>query len=292
MNTRHVTRLLVLVVAVTLLLTTATAQKVKPVTIYNTVPTTLPGNVASEGPEAYAFAELGDGIGFYASSGTIGKVTVIMSSWACQSGTWQAGCVSSGRNPTFNQDITINLYSSTGDINTGYTVGSALSGGSITQTFAIPYRPSATPGNCTDSSEWYNKKDKTCNHGIAFPITVDFSSLGIPVPPNGQLIVTVAYNTTHYGPFPIGEQAPCFASQAGCPYDALNISTDTTDGVYPANPGYQLDHNGIFVNYTLPNSSCTGTIVTGMVEQDTGTYINKTCWEGYHPEITVTVNPK
>jgi hypothetical protein len=288
LNSRHVNRLLVIVVAVTLLLSVATAQKIKPVTIYNTVPSSLPGNVASEGPEAYAFAELGDGIGFFASTGTIGKITVVMSSWACQSGTWQSGCVT-GKNAAFNQDITFNLYAVTGNIDTGYTVGERLS--SITQTYAIPYRPSATPASCSDPSEWYNKKDKGCYHGIAVPITVDFSSLAIPLPANGQLVITVAYNTTHYGPLPIGEGAACFTTQAGCPYDSLNISTDTTDGVYPTNPGYQLDHNGIFVNYTLPDNSCTKNIVTGMVEQDTGTYINQPCWQGYHPELTVVVNP-
>jgi hypothetical protein len=32
-----------------------------PQTVYNSIPKSLPGNVGSEGPEAYAFSELGDG---------------------------------------------------------------------------------------------------------------------------------------------------------------------------------------------------------------------------------------
>ena len=283
MNSRHVTRLLLIFVAVTLLLTAATAQKTKPqpIVVYDTVPTTLPSNVASEGPEAYAFAELGDGLGFLTSAGTIGKVTVVMSSWACQSGTWQAGCVS-GKNATFNQPLTFNLYSVSGSPDTGWTAGALIS--SVTQTFALPYRPSATPGKCSDPSEWYNNKDRGCYHGIAVPVTIDFSNLVIPIPANGQLVLTVAFNTTHYGPIPMGENQSCFSTQAGCPYDSLNISTDTTDGIFPLNPGFPLDDKSIFVNYTLPNNSCTGTISTGTVQQDSP------CWHGYHPEITVTIN--
>src|SRR5437763_1963845 len=31
--------------------------------VYNSIPKPLPGNVGSEGPEAYAFTEIGDGLG-------------------------------------------------------------------------------------------------------------------------------------------------------------------------------------------------------------------------------------
>ncbi len=34
----------------------------------------------------------------------------------------------------------------------------------------------------------------------------------------------LVYNTTSYGPTPIGPPAPCFTSSGGCPYDSLNIA--------------------------------------------------------------------
>src|SRR3954463_5291150 len=79
--------------------------------IYNSIPKTVPGNVASEGPEAYAFAELGDGLGLNPGGGTFGQVSLVMSSWACQSGNWySSNCVTAPGSP-FAQPITISLYS-------------------------------------------------------------------------------------------------------------------------------------------------------------------------------------
>jgi hypothetical protein len=58
-------------------------------TVYNSIPNPLPGNVSSEGPEAYAFSEIGDGLALAgATGGKLNQVTVIMSSWACTNGNW------------------------------------------------------------------------------------------------------------------------------------------------------------------------------------------------------------
>jgi hypothetical protein len=55
--------------------------------IFNSVPSPLPGNVASEGPEAYFYREIGDAIVFPSGTGgTLTTVTVVMSSWAAQAG--------------------------------------------------------------------------------------------------------------------------------------------------------------------------------------------------------------
>ena len=288
MNLRHTIFVLGLALVATLLLGAATAQKTS--VAYNSIPKPLPGNVASVGPEAYAFIELGDGLGTYGNiaplTSTIGDVTVVLSSWACQSGSWQANCVS-GKNASFNQDITFNLYAVSGNFQTGgpYVVGAQL--GSITQTFSIPYRPSATPNKCANAGQWYSNKEKTCYNGIAVPVTMDFSSLDISMPANGAVVVTVAYNTTDYGPNPMGQQA-CNTADGGCPYDSLNISTDTTNGSFPANPGYSIDPNGVFVSPSLNYAQCPGTLalIPGSVQEDTG------CWGGYHPQVMLTVNLK
>src|SRR5262245_52333904 len=63
--------------------------------IYSSVPQQVPANVASEGPEAYAFRELGDGVVFTAGAGGIfDHVRVVLSSWGCTKGHWYSGdCV-------------------------------------------------------------------------------------------------------------------------------------------------------------------------------------------------------
>jgi hypothetical protein len=81
-------------------------------TIFNSIPTPVPPDVASLGPEAYAFREVGDGILFpFGTGGTLTKIAVVMSSWACTSGNWHTfgTCVTSPH-ATFNQPITMNIY--------------------------------------------------------------------------------------------------------------------------------------------------------------------------------------
>src|ERR1700722_19297184 len=78
-------------------------------TIFNSIPTPLPGNVASEGPEAYGFAQIGDGIVFpTGTGGALTKIAVVLSSWACTSGNWfGAGTCVTPAHATFNQPITM-----------------------------------------------------------------------------------------------------------------------------------------------------------------------------------------
>jgi hypothetical protein len=268
---------LALVVGCAMIGTTAVAQTF---TLYNSIPNPLPGNVASEGPENYAFSELGDAIKLGENTGTIGKVTVILSSWACQNGNWHSGNCVSTPGANFRQPLTVKLYS----VSNRWTPPEVVSFlGSITETSNIPYRPTSTPALCGgDTSEWYSSKDKACYRGLAAPVAVDFSSLHIQVPAYGELAVTVAFDTTHYGPYPIGESAACFGTSAGCPYDFLNIATDSSKGILVGGP---LDNLGVFVNYTLPNHACDpATITTGQLVDDKG------CWDGYHPEISIIGN--
>jgi hypothetical protein len=208
-------------------------------TAYNSIPKTLPGNVMSEGPEAYAYSELGDGLSL-ASEGTLSQVTVVMSSWACQSGNWTGSfnggpaICATAPGATFSQPITVKVYAVQGTA-TAPAPGALL--GTVTETFDIPYRPSSTPAQCNnDGQKWYSKKDNTCYRGLAVPVMVNFSGLHIPVPTDDRIILTVSYNTTHYGPNPIGESTSCFGTAAGCPYDSLNISTDTTNGYFVGGP--------------------------------------------------------
>jgi hypothetical protein len=263
---------LIAAVCVVLLAGTVAAQTQ---TVYNSIPKPLPGNVSSYGPEAFSFREMGDGLFLTATTGTVGQVTVIMSSWACQTGGWSTGDCVTTPGATFSQPITINLYSVNLETSP-VSVGSPLA--TITQTFNIPFRPTSTPAQCGgDATRWYSNKDKTCYHGLAVPIAVNFSGQKIPLQANGALIVTVVFNTSTAGPSPLGTPGP---------YDSLNISTDTTNGTFQFIGG-PVDTQGIFVNYISPTWSCNGTTYGSLVD-DTGTG----CWTGYHPEIQVQANTK
>jgi len=207
-------------------------------------------------------------------------VTVVLSSWACESGHWNSGDCVTHPGATFTQPITVNVYQATaGSLPvTPPTAGTLIA--TMTQTFTLPYRPSSDASKCpadyAGNSRWFSEKDKTCYHGLAVPISFNFAaSSGFQLTPD--IVVTFAYNTTTAGPTPLGTQA-CSSSSGGCPYDSLNISTDGAGGQI----GTVLDPNGIFVNYILPNNACSPvTVVTGTLADDTG------CWAGYHPEIQV-----
>jgi len=162
----------------------------------------MPPNMPSYGPEAYSFSSLGDRILLKAGSPlTLDTVSVGMSSWACESGDWTNAC-STTPNATFNQDITLHVYDSAGNLV-----------GTRTQTFAIPYRPSPD-SNCTgtDAGKW-QAADGKCYNGKATKITFNLRTLGITLP-DEMMSYDVSFNTNTHGPSPIGHTGP---------YDSLNI---------------------------------------------------------------------
>jgi hypothetical protein len=288
--------------------TTALAQG--PLAIYNSIPSPLPVDSTSAGAEAVSFAELGDGLNLTASAGTIGQVTVVLNSWACQSGGVYAGNCVSGPGASFEQPITINIYSVTYN---GDVPGPLKKLGSITKTFAIPYRPTSNPTLCPASAatfglvRWYDSADKSCYYAINQAVTVDFTpdkiaipvgsyaapALGYPVTTTvagARIIVTVAYNTSDAGPEPLGDNTACHSTTEGCPYDSLNIAVAGVGPTGLANGvGAFLDWNGIFVNYTNPANSCSGEIATGELLLDTSA--TTPCWSGLHPLIEVQATP-
>jgi hypothetical protein len=94
------------------------------------------------------------------------------------------------------------------------------------------------------------------------------------------VIVGISYNTTHYGPNPIGEATACFAAGNNCPYDSLNISADGPGAIV----GQNIDPTSIFANWILPGNSCDG--VVGIMQADIGG-----CWAANHPQIEVDTAP-
>lgn len=246
--------------------TQAFAQK-----IYDTVPNPLPGNLPSVAFEATQAEEFGDRVQFAGTSRTLTTVVQGMSSWGCESGHWYDGLCTTTAGATFAHPIKLNIY----NVGPANAVGSLIA--SVTQTFAIPYRPSADNTNCTgaNTGKWYHAASATCFNGYANTITFNLIGLGIVVP--NQVIYGIEYNTTHYGNPAIGESAPCFSSSGGCGYDSLNVLTTAdppTTGVNPA------PSDAYYSSLTAENYCDGGSGGTGTFRLDAG------CWAGFKPTVT------
>ncbi len=238
--------------------------------IYDSTVSPLPGNLPSVGPEAYAFNELGDGVTFAGTARNLRAVTVTLSSWGCQSGHWYSGDCVTTPGATFNIDITFNIYNA----------GDPLPGAQIatrTQTFAVPYRPSADP-SCT-GGRWKEAASGICYNGLANNITFDFSSLNVVLP--NAAVYGIVYNTTSYGPNPIGPSAPCFISSGGCPYDSLNIALAPVVTV-----GSKQFPATLYQNTIYPTNYCdSGLAGVGTFRLDSP---SSACWTGYIPAAKFT----
>jgi hypothetical protein len=242
-------------------------------TIYDTIPHPTAGNYPSQPYQAQQVAEFGDQVQFAAGPRGLREITVLMSSWGCQSGAWYSNNCVSASGATFSHPVTVNVYA----VGVGGAVGALLA--TKTQTFAIPYRPSASP-SCTglDAGKWSD--GTTCYNGFATPITWDLSSLNVTLPNN--VIISVAFNTSNYGAAPIGP-APCSATTAGCPYDSLNVAlvnpaTSTSAGTNPA-------PTDAYINSQTGAVYCDGGLGgVGVFRLDAG------CWTGFKPAITVTAS--
>jgi hypothetical protein len=188
--------------------------------VYNAIPSKVSGNVPSFGAEAYAWNEFGDEVGLGGTARTLQSMSVVLSSWGCESGHWYSGDCLTTPGATFPVDLTFTIYDNSG------TPGAVLA--THPQTVNVPYRPSAST-ICGDG-RWYNSKDRTCYNGLPQTIKMTFSGVTL----TDQVIWSVAYNTTHYGYSPFTETTACFQATVvtsgtydptagGCGYDSLNV---------------------------------------------------------------------
>jgi hypothetical protein len=204
------------VAAVTVVGSAAAGNGTKSSVIYNSVvPNGPPSNLPSEAFEAQSVSQFGAAVTFTGSARNLTSVTVGMSSFACVTGSWDgsSGACSTPTGATFSQPITLNIYQADGS--TLIT--------SVTQTFAIPYRPSSSP-KClaTDPNRpygWYSPGLKQCFNGMTDNVTFNISGVTLP----NSIVYGIVYNTSNYGPNPVGVTGP---------YDSLNValSTDGTSG--------------------------------------------------------------
>ncbi len=251
------------ILTLTLLLVVFGATQAFGQTIYDNIPNPLPGNLPSIAFEANQAEEFGDRVQFAGTSRTLTTVVQGMSSWGCESGHWYTGDCVTTPGATFSHPITLNIY----NVGAGNQVGSLI--GSVTQTFAIPYRPSADNTNCTEG-RWLD--GTTCFNGLATTITFNLSGLNV----SNEVIYGIEYNTTHYGNPPVGESAPCYTSSGGCGYDSLNVLTTADPPTVGVNPA---PADAYFSTLTAANYCDGGTGGIGVFRLDAG------CWTGFKPTV-------
>jgi hypothetical protein len=235
---------------------------------FDNAPNVLPGNLPSYGPEAYSFDEWGGQVALAGTARDLSAATVTLSSWACESGAWHTNDCATTPGATFNVPITFNVY----NVGPSNAVGSLIT--SKTQTFAVPFRPSADAVNCTgpDAGKWFN--GTTCFNGKA--VNVTFSFAGETLPDN--VIFGITFNTSNYGYAPLG---------AGThPTDSLNIATYPGNGVStPAEVGSWVpDDVSAYVANGAANTPFAGPVAT----MPTGGSDN---FIGYMPAVQIFTAP-
>lgn len=200
--------------------------------IYSDMPAVKPGNVVSQAFEATQTSSFGGQVEFGATARKNPVVSVIMSSWACESGTWYEKNCKTAMGARFEWPITFTVS----EVGPGNSVGALLGSGS--KVFKIGYRPSASP-KCTGASAgaWYHMGE--CFNGKAVKLSLPLKIANLP----SKAIVTISYNTSDYGSAPQRPQ-PCNSEPQGCPYDSLNVGvqdgfetpggTPPTVGTFPA----------------------------------------------------------
>jgi hypothetical protein len=252
------------VVATVAAVVAASAGAVAPTVVYDNIPSPQPGNVPSVAYEANGISEWGGQIQLAGTQRQNPTITVLMSSWGCVSGHWYSNDCSTPAGSTFSEPITLNVY----NVGSGGSVGSLLA--TTTQTFNIPYRPSASP-SCGDG-RWSN--GTSCFNGFGTQIT--FNPLAGVTLPN-KVIVSVAYNTSHYGYAPYGEATTCYTSAGGCGYDSLNVGTNGAPTT-----GSDPQPDDAYLNDVYGYEYCDGGLGgAGTFRLDAG------CWTGFQPAIRV-----
>lgn len=221
-STKTITTMVFVVVLVFGLLQPQQTANAASEAIYDAIPNPLPGNITSLGFEATSTSEAGDYI--HLSAGThrdTTAVTVTMSTWALHS-TYPSMGSSGWQHP-----ITLNIYNVTpGTPN----LRSSLIA-SHTQIFDIPWRPEgdASCGSTGYGLRW-RAPDGNCYNGMAFNITFDLSSLGVTLP--DDVILAIAFNTQHYGAFPIGVSGPYNSLNLGLQGSIKAGTDDNTDNIF------------------------------------------------------------
>jgi hypothetical protein len=226
-------------------------------TVYNNVPSKLPGNFASIGLEATSSSEFGGEIELAGKARSKPTLTVVMSSWACEAGgVYEGTCKTSPKSHGFKIPVTIRVYN-VGELEEGPIAVK-------TKSIKMAYRPSSDPEKC-DPTTWYSAADEACYHGYAFPISIKLGKLK-KMP--RRSVITVSYPHT------------------SGPAQSLNVSvSEPSEGTLSlgAQPVEEW-----FVNSTWSGMYCTGT--PGTLGGEGGTCSTEAEGTNYQPVYAVSAN--
>jgi len=233
--------------------------------MYNSIPSPLKGNMASVGFQATQTSEFGDAITFSPTANhKLASVTVTLSSWGCQSGTWTGGDCMTTPGATFTEPITVNIYNAAGTTQLA----------TQTQTFAIPFRPSANPAKCGPGGQWWDNSLKSCFNGLATTVTLTFPGVDLGT---NSIVYGIAYPTSGYGLGAYGYGTACAATTAGCGYDSLNVAIEGVISI-----GSETTPGLLWMNSATAANYCDGG-TTGTFRQDSPGFPG--CWDGYVPAV-------
>jgi len=225
--------------------------------IYNSISGPVPPNVPSLGYQATQTSEFGDLIAFDGTARDLDHVTVLMSDWALAS---TYGSLS----PTWDYPLTLNLYN-VDNSGANPEPGSLIA--SVTQFFAIPWRPEADP-TCPGGTAW-RAGDGNCYNGYAFTVSFDFTGTTVP----DQLIYGLSFNTNTWGSNPVGQPGP---------YESLNFGLSTVAPSVGSNP---FPGTAYWNTATGSNYSDGGAGGAGTFRQDTN-------WTPYSGAVTFDAAPE
>jgi hypothetical protein len=200
---KRAAKLAVAILAATALMAVA-AGAASAVTVFNNFESTAPSKQAVDSApiSQYAISAFGAQVGFTHAT-TPSMVSVLLSSWACQSGEYGNGSCATSTGATYELPITLNIYKvqGTGPGEEAITTGANQPGALIvshTQMAKVPYRPSTnkkcptTGGEGNDEYGWrYAGK---CYNGDAFYLNYTEAELGAWVRLPEKVIISVAYN--------------------------------------------------------------------------------------------------
>ena len=228
-----------------------------PVTVFDSVPSPLPGNYSSHAFLATSTTEAGDVVQLAPGNRTLDQVTVAMSSWACGTGGWSTGDCVTAPGATFTHDLTLTLYA----LDEGVPAAVPLT--TITQSFAMPLRPAPDPVNCGVGTTRYQSAGGSCYNGVGFTVTFDATDV-VELP--DEVLVTVSNKTARDGLEP-------------GPYDSLNLGAPSTT----ATVGSFVDADDFWLSSTVA-----GTYNT---PGDTGVLRAVSGRTGIQPGFTITATP-
>ncbi len=250
---------------------TAGAASASPEVIYGNLPTPLPGDLPSVPFYGEGISAFGGQVAFAGTARRATAVTATLSSYACTSGGAEAGTCQTSRGARFEWPITLDIYEVGAENEPGAKIAS------ITRTFKIPYRPSASK-KCTGSNAggWYDSASGKCFIAKLVKITFPVPRLALPA----KAILGIGFNTTSFGSEPVGPK-PCNESPTpGCPYNLINVGVTEPSAATPS-VGTDPQPEDAYLDTPIASDYCENEAAAGRFA------LSKGCWSGYQPTFTV-----